>query len=245
MASRKINMGTEMSFYDHLDELRKKIIVIVIIVLIGTIVCFTFIDDIILFVTSKAGDLDLIYTTPAEAFMAQIRLSIISGVLVTLPLTLYQILAFILPALGKKEKKAAIPLLFFMILLFYAGLLFAYYVVLPYALYFFLGFATEGLLPLFTISNYISFVFSFVIGFGVVFQVPLIFWFLGTLSILSSVFLRTNRKYALLVIVITSAVITPPDLFSMLLMMGPLLLLYEIGILLVRFTERRRLRFEK
>jgi sec-independent protein translocase protein TatC len=243
MATRKKNIDMEMSFYEHLDELRKRLIIIAIIIFVAALACFAFIDDIIFFLTSKAENLNLIYTTPAEAFMSQIRLSFLSGSLLTLPFTLYQVLAFIMPALRKKEKKAAILLLFFMVILFYTGLLFAYYVVFPYALFFFLGFSTEGLLPLFTISSYISFVASFLIGFGLVFQVPLIFWFLGRLSIVSSAFLRTNRKYALLIIAIISAVITPPDLFSMLLMMGPLLLLYEIGILLVRLTERRKLRY--
>lgn len=243
MAPGKKNIDMEMSFYEHLDELRKRLIIIAIIIFVAALACFAFIDDIIFFLTSKAENLNLIYTTPAEAFMSQIRLSFLSGSLLTLPFTLYQILAFIMPALRKKEKKAAILLLFFMVILFYTGLLFAYYVAFPYALFFFLGFSTEGLLPLFTISSYISFVASFLIGFGLVFQVPLIFWFLGRLSIVSSAFLRTNRKYALLIIAIISAVITPPDLFSMLLMMGPLLLLYEIGILLVRLTERRKLRY--
>ena len=241
MAKKEVEM--EMTFYEHLDELRKRIIIIAVIILIATVICFAYVEDIIFFLTNKAENLDLIYTTPAEAFMSQIRLSFFVGALLTLPFTLHQIFAFVMPALRKKEKKAAILLLFFMVILFYTGLLFAYYVVFPYALYFFLGFSTEGLLPLFTISNYISFVVSFLLGFGLVFQVPLIFWFLGRLSIISSAFLRANRKYALLIIAIISSVITPPDLFSMLLMMGPLLLLFEIGILLVRLAERRRPRY--
>lgn len=242
MASRDTMTEGEMSFFEHLDELRKRLIIIAVIIFVAAVVCFIFIEEIIFFLTSSAENLDLIYTSPAEAFMAQIRLAFLVGALMTLPFTLHQILAFVMPALRKQEKKIVILLLIFMVLLFYAGLLFGFFIVFPYALYFFLGFATEELLPLFTISSYISFVVTFLVGFGLVFQVPLVFWFLGYLSIISSKFLRMNRKYAVLVIAIISAVITPPDLFSQLLMIGPLLLLYEVGILLVRFTERKRVK---
>lgn len=246
MASRKkTKAALDMSFFDHLDELRKRFIIIAILVMIATVICFSFVDELLEILTGQADNLDLIYTTPAEAFMSQIRLAFIAGVLITLPFSLYQLLAFIMPALRKAEKKTVILLVFFMVLLFFLGVLFSFFVVFPFALKFFLDFATEGLEPLFTISSYISFVVSFIVGFGVVFQVPLVFWFLGRLSIISSTFLRTNRKYALLVIAILSAVITPPDIFSMVLMMVPLLFLYEIGVLLVRLTERSRAKMEQ
>ena len=246
MASRKKNKAVfDMSFFDHLEELRKRFIYIAILVIIATIISFSYVDLLLTFLTGQADNLDLIYTTPAEAFMSQIRLSFIAGVIITLPFSLYHLLAFIMPALRKSEKKTVILLVFSMVFLFFLGASFAYYIVFPYALQFFLGFATDGLIPLFTISRYISFVVSFLVGFGVVFQVPLVFWFLGNFSIVSSTFLRLNRKYALLIIAILSAVITPPDIFSMVLMMIPLLFLYEIGVLLVRLTERKRAKMEQ
>jgi len=246
MASKKKSKAViDMSFFDHLDELRKRFIYIAIVVIIATVISFSFVDQLLAILTGQADNLDLIYTTPAEAFMSQIRLSFIAGVLITLPFTLYNLLAFIMPALRKAEKKSVILLVFFMVFLFFLGVSFGFFVVFPYALNFFLGFATDGLLPLFTISRYISFVVSFLVGFGVVFQVPLVFWFLGRFSIVSSTFLRTNRKYALLIIAILSAVITPPDIFSQVLMVGPMMVLYEIGVLLVRLTERKRAKMEQ
>ncbi len=245
MASRKGKQPVDLSFFDHLDELRRRLIYIAIVVIVGTAVAFIFIQDILHFITLPAKDMDLIYTTPAEAFMAQIRLSFITGIFATLPFTIYQVLLFILPALRDTEKKALIPLVIFMILLFALGVGFSYFVVFPYALHFFLGFETEGLAPLFTISGYISFVVSFLLAFGLVFQIPLIAWFLGRLGLVSSAFMKKNRKYAILIIAIMSSLITPPDIFSQILMVGPLILLYEIGVLLVRFTEKRRIRAEE
>ncbi len=103
MAKKEVEM--EMTFYEHLDELRKRIIIIAVIILIATVICFAYVEDIIFFLTNKAENLDLIYTTPAEAFMSQIRLSFFVGALLTLPFTLHQIFAFVRPALRKKEKK--------------------------------------------------------------------------------------------------------------------------------------------
>ncbi|RJX27959.1 MAG: twin-arginine translocase subunit TatC [Dethiobacter sp.] len=245
MASKKKKTALEMSFFDHLDELRKRLIAVAIVILVASVICFSFVNQILDFLTMQAGSLELIYTTPAEAFMSQMRLAFTAGALITLPFTLHQMLSFIMPALRQTEKKIIILLLISMIFLFFLGMLFGYYVVFPYALAFFLGFAREGLLPLFSISRYISFVVSFLVAFGVVFQVPLIFWFLGRMSIISSSFLRVNRKYAVLIMAILSAVITPPDVFSQLLMLGPLMVLYEVGLLLVRVTERSRARMEE
>jgi sec-independent protein translocase protein TatC len=232
----------EMSFFEHLDELRKRLIYIAIAILIATIGCYLFIDQILAFLTMPAGDLELIYTTPAEAFMSQIRLSLISGVIVAMPFLIYQVLAFVLPGLHRSEKKSLLLMVFSMIFLFMLGLSFGYFVVFPYALFFFLGFAREGLTALFSINSYISFVFSFLIAFGLAFQAPLIFWFLGYLGLVSSEFLKRNAKYALLILAIISAVITPPDVFSQIMMLIPLYILYQMGILLVRLTEKKRAR---
>lgn len=230
----------EMSFFEHLDELRKRLIYIAIAIFIGAIICYNFVDHILSFLTMPAGDLELIYTTPAEAFMSQIRLSLTAGVVVAMPFVIYHILAFIIPGLYRSEKKYLLLMVCSMLLLFVLGISFGYFIVFPYALIFFLGFAKEGLTALFSISNYISFAFSFLIAFGFAFQIPLIFWLLGYLGLVSSSFLKKNAKYALLIIAIVSAVITPPDVFSQIAMVIPLYLLYQTGIFLVRLIERKR-----
>lgn len=242
---KRNNHELAMSVLEHLDELRKRLMVIAAILLVAGAIAFFFVADILAFLTAPAEDLQLIYITPAEAFVSQIRLAIISAIIATLPLTFYQVLLFILPALKSTEKKAVLPFVFIMFLLFSLGVAFAYYVVLPFALFFFLGFATDNLAAQITITSYVSFVTSFILAFGMVFQIPLVFWFLGAIGLVSSVFLRQNRKYAVLVIAIVSAIITPPDVFSQLLMIGPLMLLYEMGVFLIRLTERGRARQEK
>ncbi len=232
------NQEAEMSLFEHLDELRRRIIYIALVIFIAAIICFVYVNDILSFLIAPAGEMNLIYTTPAEAFMAQIRLAFTAGTVLTIPITFYHILAFIMPALRRMERRTVIPLIIFMNLLFFLGMAFSYYLVFPFALHFFLGFQTESLEPLFTISRYISFVVSFLISFGAVFQVPVVFWFLGRLGLVSSQFLKKQRKFAILVMAIVSAIITPPDVFSQLLMIAPLLFLYETGIILVRLTEK-------
>lgn len=234
-----VNNG-EMSILEHLGELRKRLIFIAVAIFIATIVCFFFVNQILVFLTRPVENMELIYTRPAEALMSQIRLAFIAGILVSLPFSLYQVMLFIIPALSEQEKKTIISLIVFMLLLFALGLLFGYYIALPFTLLFFLGFQTEGLVPFFTISDYISFVASFLFGFGFVFQLPLIFWFLGRIGLISSSFLKTNRKYAVLISAILAAIFTPPDVFSQILMLFPLLLLYEVGIMLVSISEKRR-----
>lgn len=240
MVSQKSNV--DMSFLEHLDELRNRLIIIVIAILILSVVCFCFVDKILFILTRQAEGLELIYTMPAEAFTSQIRLAIIAAVFITLPFTIYQVMAFISPALRSVERVTLLSLLFLMVFLFFAGVTFGYFAVFPFALRFFLGFSTAELLPLFTISRYISFVVSFLVAFGLVFQVPLIFWFLGSMSLISSQFLSANRKYALLINAIISAILTPPDVFSQVLMIIPLAVLYEVGFVLVRISERKRAR---
>ena len=231
-----------MSVLEHLDDLRKRLMIIAVILLLGAVACFFFVSDILAFLTAPLGDTQLIYISPAEAFVSQLRLAITSAIILTLPLTFYQVLLFVLPALKSTEKKAVIPFVIIMFFLFGLGAAFAYYVVLPFALFFFLGFSTENLAAQLTITSYISFVTSFIMAFGMVFQIPLVFWFLGAIGLVSSSFLRKNRKYAVLIVAIVSAIITPPDVFSQLLMIGPLMLLYEMGAFLIRLTERGRAR---
>lgn len=235
----------EMSFFDHLDELRKRLIYVAIVVFAFTVVCFTFVDQLLDLLTRPAAHLDLIYTTPAEALMAQIRLSFLAAIIIALPYILYQLLAFIMPALRETERKVIIALVIAMFILFALGVSFSYFIVFPFALRFFLGFEMEGLTPLFTISAYISFVSSFLLAFGLVFQSPLVFWFLGHMGLVSSDFLKTNRKFAVLIMAVLSAAITPPDFISQILMIGPMLGLYEVGLSLVKFTERKRARLEE
>lgn len=232
----------------RLEEVRKRLITMAASVVAAAILCFVFIDQIRNFLLRPALEMDLdlefIFITPSEALMANIRLAIICGIIVVLPILLYQVITLILPFLEREKKRTLVFLITGMFFLFGLGLVFAYEFVYPIALNFFVSFADDTLEPLFTISHYLSFFTSFLLAFGLVFQLPLVFWFLGVLGLVDPPFLRRNRKFALLIMFALSAVVTPPDVFSQALMVVPLVLLYELGILLVVLTCRKRRKAE-
>jgi len=226
-----------MSIIDHLNELRRRLIIILSVLVVASIACFTYAKQILATLTLGRT---LIYIRPSDAFMAQIRLAVTAGLVVSMPIVLYHFLAFLVPALSKREKRIIIGSAFLMFLLFIAGLCFGWYVVFPIAMNFFASFSSEQLVATYNVSDYVSFATGLLLSFGLVFQLPIMFWVLGALSIVSARFLRASRKYALVLILIISALITPPDVVSQVMMAIPMLLLYELGILLVALTERGR-----
>ena len=224
-----------------LEELRRRLIIIAVTVFLTAIVCFAFVEEILEVLTrpGKGLGMELIFIAPEEALMADLRLAFVSAALVTLPFLLYQLVALIMALAGRRRRHAFL-LTLAMYILFALGVAFAYGVAFPFALRFFLGFTSEDLVATFTIQRYLSFAITFILSFGLIFQLPLVFWLLGSIGVVNAEFLRRNRKYALLIIVIVAAIITPPDVFSLILMSLPLLLLYEVGILLVAISQRRR-----
>ena len=223
-----------MSLIDHLGELRGRIIVALVAMIIGTVVSYYYVDDIIQILIAPAGK--LYYTKPTEAFFTYMKISIISGLIVSSPVWFYQIWAFIIPALSKGEKKVTFLIVPSAISLFIIGVLFSYYLVLPTAIEFFIGFGTDGLQPLFSIGQYIDFVVGFIIPFGITFELPLIIVALGALGILSSQRVRSFRKIFILLAFIVGGAISPtPDMLSQTMIAGPMVLLYEISHGILRY----------
>ena len=223
-----------MSLIDHLGELRGRIIVALVAMIIGTVVSYYYVDDIIQILIAPAGK--LYYTKPTEAFFTYMKISIISGLIVSSPVWFYQIWAFIIPALSKGEKKVTFLIVPSAISLFIIGVLFSYYLVLPTAIEFFIGFGTDGLQPLFSIGQYIDFVVGFMIPFGITFELPLIIVALGALGILSSQRVRSFRKIFILLAFIVGGAISPtPDMLSQTMIAGPMVLLYEISHGILRY----------
>ena len=223
-----------MSLIDHLGELRGRIIVALVAMIIGTVVSYYYVDDIIQILIAPAGK--LYYTKPTEAFFTYMKISIISGLIVSSPVWFYQIWAFIIPALSKGEKKVTFLIGPSAISLFIIGVLFSYYLVLPTAIEFFIGFGTDGLQPLFSIGQYIDFVVGFIIPFGITFELPLIIVALGALGILSSQRVRKFRKIFILLAFIVGGAISPtPDMLSQTMIAGPMVLLYEISHGILRY----------
>lgn len=230
---------------EHLEELRRRIIWCLVVLLVLSGISFTFIEQVRAILLDPAGGLQLIYTSPPEALMASIRLAIMSGLVLSMPVFLYHLLAFILPGLYKKEARVLVPIMLVMLAMFAAGISFGYLVAFPFAIRFFLRFATDDLVPMFTITEYLGFVTRFLFTFGLVFQLPLLMMFLGMLGVVRPPFLRKYRKYVILGIVVGSAIITPPDVISQIMIGVPLWGLYEVGILLVSVVQRRRRKRER
>ncbi|MDK2882859.1 MAG: sec-independent protein translocase protein TatC [Bacillota bacterium] len=231
-----------MTLVEHLAELRRRLIRVLLVLLAVSCVAYAYAERTRAFFTRPAGSINLCYLSPAEALMTDIKISFLVGLIVSAPYILHQAWAFVAPGLSCSERARVWPLVLFSSVLFFLGVAFAYYAVLPLALRFMLGFATPNLLPLFSYSRYISFVTSILLSFGVIFQLPLGIFFLAHLGLVTYEGLRRQRKYAILLIFVVAAVLTPPDVFSQVLMAVPMLALYEVSIWLTRLSVVRRRR---
>ncbi|MBI2873462.1 MAG: twin-arginine translocase subunit TatC [Firmicutes bacterium] len=229
-----------MSLFGHLEELRKRIIVILIGIVAVALVSFGYADDILAFVTAPAGK--LIFTAPAEAFMTQLKLSLMVALFLTSPLILHQTAVFVWPGLRGPERRLLTTVFFFAPFLFAAGVTFGFVVALPVTYNFFIRFAAADLQPMITVANYLSFLISLTVPFGLVFQLPMVSWGLTRAGIIEPGLLRRQRRFALLIIAVVAAAITPPDVFSQLVMGLPLWILYEISIVVSTVAARARLR---
>ncbi len=227
-----------MPIMGHLEELRRRLMVVAIAVIVGVLISFYFIGDVVDFLLKIPEEVIII--SPAEAFFAHIRLAIVAGIVVTLPITIYQIIAFLLPGLSPRERIYLLLGLPSALFLFAIGVIFAYIVILPLAYDFFMTFAAGGIDPSVTLGNYISFIKGLLLPFGVVFQLPLMVLLLTGIGIITPDFLKRNRKIVLLIVFLLAAFLTPPDVVSQAFMAGPLLLLYEISIVISGLAFRRR-----
>jgi len=232
------------SLVEHLTELRVRLVHSLIAIVLATFVCFHFAGPILDALRGPIAPYlpqgGLIYTGPIDKFMAYIKIAVVAGVIVSCPFWLWQIWKFVAPGLYRREKKYAAGFIFSGSVLFACGILFSYFVVLPMAFGFLMTFGSEADKPMITIDSYLSFVTHLTLMFGVAFELPLVLVTLGMMGIVSKKFLSAKRRYAIMAMAVASAVITPPDLLSMLLMLGPMWLLYEISIILVGFVEKKR-----
>lgn len=229
-----------MPFLGHLEELRKRIIWSLVAIGVGFILAFNFSEKIINFLAQPIAPIKLAFLTPTEAFWVNMKVGFFLGLGLAMPVVLYQIWAFISPGLLPHERKYALPFVLFSTLFFAIGVLFCHAVVLPFALKFLLTYKTENLQAVISLNSYMDFVLKFMLGFGLVFELPLVITLLAKLGIVTPQFLSKNRKYAVLINFVLAAVLTPtPDIFNQLLMALPLCLLYELGIISARIFGRR------
>lgn len=229
---------SDMSLIDHLQELRRRLIICIVAIAIGSTACYFYAAEIVHFITAPAGK--LYYMSPGEAFFTYLKVSFFAGFLTVLPIVMYQIWAFVVPALTRRERVASLMLVPSSVLLFFCGLAFAYFLALPAGLKFFMGFATEDLQPLLSLGQYLSFVISFLLPFGFVFELPLFILVLAKVGLVGSAFLTAKRRHVLVLAFIIGAVISPtPDVFSQTMVAVPVIVLYELSILIVKYILRR------
>lgn len=229
----------------HLEELRKRLIRILIATGIGFGVCYYFKDPLFTVLTQPLVDVlpknsYMIYTNLPEAFFIYMKIAFFASLLLTSPYTLYQIWLFIAPGLYKKEKIYVIPFVLSSSLLFLGGVLFGYYVALPPAFKFFVSFSTDILKPMFSFREYLSLFLKFLLAFGICFELPVFMFFLAKMGIVNARMLAKQRRYAILIIFIAAAILTPsPDALSQVIMAIPLMLLYEISIVVAKFAKKK------
>jgi len=237
-----------MSFIEHLEELRIRILWSLGALVLGAGVGFWATNrfDVIGFLTRPVRPLledgRLTYLHPTEPFMVTIKVGIFVGAVLALPVVFYHFWRFVAPGLMENEKRIFVPALLSSVALFLGGAALAFFLVLPFGLRFFLGFATESLQPMITINDYFSFAMQITLMFGLVFETPLVILVLAWIGVLPASTIRKYRRHAIAVMAIVSAIVTPADVVSMLLMLVPLYLLFEISVLLAGLIERRRAR---
>jgi sec-independent protein translocase protein TatC len=264
--SKKAN--EEMSFLEHLEELRWHLVRASAAVLIGAVLVFMnvkFIMDEILFAPKYPGFFtnrvfawmatrfdspDLaINTQPfsiinydmAGQFSTHLNIAMIGGIIFAIPYIFWEFWRFIRPALYEKERKHATGAVFYSTLLFMSGVLFGYYLVVPLSTHFFGSYRVSAeVVNQINLNSYISSVTTIILGSGVVFELPIVIYFLAKVGLVSSGFLKNYRRHAYIILLLLAAIITPPDVFSMLVVSGPLILLYELGVVLAKRIESKR-----
>jgi len=231
------NSADDYTLVEHLTELRDRLIRSIIAVGLLSIVAWNFKE--FFFGIIRAPILPylpnegLVYTAPTDKFMAFLKVSFLSGVIMATPVWVYQFWMFIAPGLYKNEKKFGLYFIFFGTLLFLTGVTFVYFVVYPLAFEFLLNFGGDTDKAMITINDYLSFFITTTIVFGLAFELPLVLTLLGIIGLVTQPLLKALRRYAIVLICVMSAVITPPDVMSMVLLVLPLYGLYELSIILV------------
>ena len=250
----------EMPFLEHLEELRSRLIWMGVSVLALSILGFFLVTtfDVIGLLklpfveameqlstspdfTTVSPDGQLLFTSPTEPMSVTLKLSFVIGLILSMPIIIYHVWGFMSPALFEREKKAVIPAVLGGFVLFLMGVAMAYFLVLPLGLRFLLGFQTQSLTPMITIGEYLRFATRLILAFGIIFELPLVSLLLSFLGIIDANTLRRYRRQSIVGVAVLSAILTPADVLTMLMMMAPLVLLYEFSILLVAAVGRRQL----
>jgi sec-independent protein translocase protein TatC len=242
MSQERLERDKELSLMQHLGELRSRLMVASLAVLIGTAVAFFFAKDIILWLEAPANlGKKLQIISPTEGFTTYMRVALFSGIALSMPVILYEAFAYVDPALRPNERRFILLLGPFILALFVGGMAFCYFLLLPNAINFLFTFGADVFEASPRASEYISFVTTFILGVGLVAEMPVIIFAITRIGLVSRDWLAKQRRYVLLLVFVLGAIITPtPDPFNQTLVSIPMYLLFELGLLLSRIGTRRR-----
>jgi len=232
--------SNKLTIVGHLSELRKRIIVMALAIVIGSFISYNYIDLIVTLIIRPAQDLRFIYLNPPDLFLAYLKISIISGITLASPVIVYQVWRFVAPSMTRKQCFQIILVIFMSTFFFATGAVFAYHVIIPFSLAFFTKMSRAEVEPLFSFSSYAGFIGSLVLSFGLAFQLPILIMLLTQLNLLNPKVLKKFRKYFVLIILIVSAVLTPPDVISQCLLAVPMFILFEFSVLISSLISRRK-----
>ncbi len=239
-----VNEG-HMSFIEHLRDLRECLFRAVLGIFVGMCLCWGLSDHLFEYIRKPIQPFlqggGLVFTGPMDKFMAHIKISLVCGVIISSPFWLYQVWKFISPALYKNEKKLVAGFVAAGTIQFLIGAAFCYFVVFPSAFEFLMNFGGTTDKPMITIGQYLDFFSQTIIIFGLTFEVPVVITFLGFLGLVSQRFLKEKRRYAIVINAVIAAIAAPPDVLSMMLLLVPLAVMYEISVLLVGMFERKKI----
>jgi sec-independent protein translocase protein TatC len=230
---KAIGSDDKLPFTDHLDELRHRLIVSIVGVGLGFAVSYGFSQQLLLLL-QRPMPTRLIFIAPTEAFFVNLKVAFYAGLFLSVPLLLFQVWKFVAPGLYEHERRYSFPFLIISTILFLIGAIFAYAVILPIALHFLIAQGGELWQPTITLSNYLSFCMRLILAAGLVFEFPVLMYFLAKVGVVTPEFLVKNRKYAVLLAFVIAAILTPPDVFSQVLLAVPLFLLFEVSIFVAK-----------
>jgi sec-independent protein translocase protein TatC len=230
---------------DHLEELRRRLIKCLLAVLAGFALSYSFSKQLFDLLTwplmqAMPADGKLIYTSLQEAFITYLKISFFAGIFLAAPVIFYQLWKFVMPGLYANERRYVLPFVIAACVFFLMGAAFAFFVAFPFGFRFFLGFTTERIQALPSMKEYLSLCMSLLLAFGITFELPVVMFFLARMGLVDHLMLKRYRKYAILVIAIVAAVLTPPDILSMTLLGIPLYLLFELSVVVTYLFGKKK-----
>ena len=239
--TQETNDEQKTSVLDHLRELRRRLLWSVVVVVIAAFACFFFVEQIFEILKAPAGDINLIFIEMTEGFTTYMKISLVGGIVLSMPFLIYQFVMFVIPALTRRERKSVFILLPVITVMFAGGILFAYYYLLPPAVGFLLTFGTEVAEPQIRMSNYVDFMTRLLLAIGIMFELPVVTSFLARMGVITSKWLAERRRVMIIFSFVLAAFITPtPDAVNQSIVAGTMIILYEISIWLAKLMQRRR-----